>query len=243
MKNHALLIVTTILLLAGCSRPAIDLKDDASSSAESSGQHGSPASATGTFGDTLVVNSFGMRFVRVAIEPGRDVIASVSVPGETYYLQQTEVTGEHLDRLREFAKDNDIGPKDSLDIAISEWRDISNLAILMSKYDPKYDYGLPSRSQWVFACMSGYEQRCDEDRPNAYGIVDMLDGDVEVIDEIGILMGRWINNWGEHAGKPEPDCPCEHWTLCNPDADDSLNEIIVGRFILLPEGTVHTADE
>ncbi len=63
-----------------------------------------------------------------------------------------------------------------------EWRDFSNLAVVMSEYDPVYDYRLPTKSEWVFACMSGYEQHCIKtlegaNRPNAYGIVDMLDGD------------------------------------------------------------------
>ena len=48
------------------------------------------------------------------------------------------------------------------------------LAEMMSKYDLDYDYRLPTRSEWVFACMSGYEQRCEENRPNSYGIVGML---------------------------------------------------------------------
>ncbi|MFC1759347.1 hypothetical protein ACFL2H_11380 [Planctomycetota bacterium] len=235
MKRHAHLIATIICFLVGCS--SSEPRDAASTSSESTDQRRTTAS--GTFADTLIVNSFGMEFIRVDIEPKRDTAANAYIPAETYYLQQTELTGHHIDRLREFLKENNIGPKGW--IATSEWRDISNLAILMSECDPKFDYGLPSRSQWVFACMSGYEQRCDEDGPNALGFVDMLDNDVEVIDELGILMGQWINNWGEHTDKPKPDCPCEYWTLSDPDGDDSLSEIIRGRFVLLPEGTVHTS--
>ncbi len=218
-------------------------REPPATSLESLPENNAQAVATGTFGDESVVNSFGMRFLRVDIDPQLASEANDYVPHETYYLQQTELTGTHLQALREFAKQNRIGPKGYLNIHTSQARDYSDLAILMSEYDPKYDYGLPSKSQWIFACKSGYEQRCDEGGDNLYGFTDMLDGDVEVTDELAVLMGRWINNWGEHTGKPKPDCPCEHWTRCNPDADDSLDEIIVGRFTLLPEGSVQPIAE
>ena len=82
--------------------------------------------------------------------------------------------------------------------------------------------------------MSGYSQICDDRRTNTFGIIDMLDGNYEVIDELGPLMGQFSN----FNGKPEPSCRCEHVEYCDPYADDGKNEIIVGRFVLLPEGTV-----
>lgn len=246
MKLPILLVVFSLLGIFGCRQDTRDEKSEwtAGDATESSCGDSLSSSVRRSHGE--IVNACGMKFVRLEIDTDLDVESDPPVPTETYHIQKDEISSVHLRSLRAFVKSRNVEPKRREVHLMSwpcEWRDFSNLAAIMSEYDPDYDYGLPSRSQWIFACMSGYEQRCDENRPNAYGIVDMLDGDVEVIDELGVLMGRWINNWGAHTGKPKPDCPCEHWTLCNPDADDSLNEIIVGRFILLPEGTVHTTDE
>jgi hypothetical protein len=156
-----------------------------------------------------------------------------------YYIQETEISHLPHDKLRPFAKPENLGPNGWVNIPMSEWRDYSNLAELMSKSDPDYDYRLPTKSEWVFACMSGYEQRCEPDKRNAYGLIDMLDGDVECVSEGGVLMGLWKENWpGIYDGHNMPTCPCKRWTICNPDADDDLNEIIVGRFVLVPENGI-----
>ncbi len=204
-----------------------------------------------------ITNQFGMTFRLVEIDTSRPD-QKVSFPKRSYYLQETELTGDQHTAFHKAAAGSGvfelIGPR-YRGVFPSEWREAVHYAEALSRFDPKYDYGLPSRSQWTFACMGGYEQRCDKEKPNAYGIADMLDEDCEAIDEMsietvlehdheyGILMGRWKNNWGEHTGKPKPDCPCEYWARCNPDADDSLNELIVARFILIPKGFAPPDDE
>jgi hypothetical protein len=208
---------------------------------------GDPISSSALAGVAEVVNSFGMRFVRIAIDPHFQTQSNPPFPTETYYIQETEVSGDHLSSFRAFAKSRNMEQQVYDDFPISspsEWRHYSDLAELMSEYDPDYDYRLPTKSEWVFACMSGYEQRCiqvlkDKSSPNSYGLVDMLDGDVECLSETGVLMGLWIENWpGIYEGHEKPSCACKWWTVCNPDADDSLNEIIMARFVLVPEGAL-----
>lgn len=200
-----------------------------------------------------ITNQFGMTFRLVTIDTTRPDHKD-SFPARSYYLQETDLTGEQHSAFREAAFGD--GTFESIDWYFnggfpSEWSEVIRYASSLSNFDPQYDYGLPSRSQWSFACMNGYEQQCNEDQPNTLGFVGMLDGDFDVIDEFhvqngykfGVLMGRWKNNWGEHNGKPKPDCPCEHWAACNRDADDSLNELIVARLILLPEGTARSKNK
>jgi hypothetical protein len=67
MKYYAYFVVAMIWFLAGCLRPAFDVKENASSSSQSAEQLATSTTAP----DTLVVNSFGMKFVRVKIEPAR----------------------------------------------------------------------------------------------------------------------------------------------------------------------------
>ena len=251
MKSLILLPAFFLVGILGCRENLQDRTGETTAGDSTHTMIDAPTFSSDLDRDPEIVNSFGMKFVCIDIDPNVRVQSEPPYPAETYYIQETEISGKHLDNLRAFAKTRNIGPSGYMNIPMSQWRDYSDLAEQMSKYDPHYDYRLPTKSEWVFACMSGYEQRCEEKRPNSYGIDDMLDGDVEAIDDLsvmngheyGVLMGRWINNWGEHTGKSKPDCPCEHWTLCNPDADDSLDEIIVGRFILLPEGTVRTTDK
>ena len=198
-----------------------------------------------------ITNQFGMTFRLVTIDTSR-ADHKKSFPSKSYYLQDTTLTGEQHSTFRKAAFGN--GTYEKIDWHFnggypSEWREWFRYAQALSKFDTKYDYSLPSRSQWTFACMSGYDQSCNKTKPNAYGISGLFDtnGFAEPVDELmirnghefGVLMGYWSNNWGVHTGKTEPDCSCDYWTVCNPDADDSLNELINGRFILLPKGTVH----
>ncbi len=191
-----------------------------------------------------VVNAFGMKFIRIPIDPALDVPSDPPFPTETYYIQETEITGEHLEKFREYARSLGVGPEIYNDFPMSspsEWREFSVLAQLMSEYDPKHDYRLPTKSEWVFACMDGYEQKCirrtdREFATNGFGLAEMLDGDVECVDQVGLLMGIWKENWpGIYDGHEKPDCACQWWTICNPDADDSLNEIIMARFVLVEQ--------
>lgn len=201
---------------------------------------------------TRVTNQFGMTFRLVTIDTAR-ADHKGSFPTRSYYLQETKLTEEQHTAFRKAAFGD--GTYESINWYYnsgrpSEWREWLRYAEALSKFDTEYDYSLPSRSQWMFACMNGYHQSCDKTKSSVYGTVGMPDtnGFAEPIDELfvrngyefGVLMGYWKNNWGEHDGTSKPDCPCEYWTVCNPDADDSLNEIIDGRFVLLPKGSIQT---
>jgi hypothetical protein len=202
-----------------------------------------------------VTNQFGMTFRLVTIDTSR-ADHKESFPTRSYYLQETTLTGEQHSAFRKAAFGN--GTYETIDWHFnggypSEWREWFRYAQSLSKFDAEYDYSLPSRSQWTFACMSGYDQSCDKAKPNVYGITGLIDtkGFAEAVDELivrdgfefGVLMGYWTDNWGVHRGAEQPKCSCEYWTACNPDADDSLNEIISGRFILLPQRPVGATHE
>jgi hypothetical protein len=244
MKSVILLIAFLLVGTFGCRQKTQDRGRQTTAVDIAESLIDGPVSSSDLDRNAEIVNSFGMKFVRIAIDPNLHVHSDPPYPVETYYIQETEISGEHIDNLRAFAETRNTGPSAYMNIPTAEWRDYSDLAELMSKYDPDFDYRLPTKSEWVFACMSGYEQRCirelkDESRANAYGLIDMLDGDVECVSEIGVLMGLWKESWpGIYDGYEKPSCACKWWTICNPDADDSLNEIIVARFVLVPEGGV-----
>lgn len=244
MRLLNLLITFSLVGILGCREATQDRTRQTVAVDSTKSSTDDPASLPAHPGNGEVVNAFDMKFVRVDIDPTVAVQSDPPFPVETYYIQQTEITADHLRSFREFAKSRNVEPRVYNDYPMSspyEWRHYSDLARLMSEYDPDYDYRLPTKSEWVFACMSGYEQRCipglkDERQPNAYGLIDMLDGDVECLSEVGLLMGLWIENWpGIYDGHEMPSCACRWWTVCNPDADDSLNELIVARFILAPK--------
>lgn len=194
-----------------------------------------------------ITNRFGMTFRLVKIDAARAGHRD-SFPKSSYYLQTTRLTQKQHTAFRKAAFGE--GTYETINWHHngghpSEWREWYRYAQALSKFDAKYDYRLPSRSEWVFACRSGYAQSCDKTKPNALGITGLMNtnGFAEPIDELvvrnghqfGVLMGHWSNNWGVHSGKSKPDCPCDYWTICNPDADDSLNEVIHGRFVLVPK--------
>ena len=202
-----------------------------------------------------ITNQFGMTFRLVTTDTSRAEHKD-SFPQKSYYLQESRLTEAQHSAFRKAAFGD--GTYETINWHYnggypSEWREWYQYARALSKFDAEYDYNLPARSQWTFACMSGYDQSCDKTKPNAYGITGLIDtnGFAEAVDELvirnghefGVLMGYWSNNWGVHTGKTQPDCSCEYWTVCNPDADDSLNELINGRFILLPKGTVHATQD
>jgi len=241
MKSVILLTALTLAAIVGCREETQDKTRESSAADRVASLSDRPDSSVSP-GDAQIVNSFGMEFVRISVDPSVNVQSDPPFPTETYYMQRTEVSDEHLRLFRAFAKSRNVDPQvyDSIPATYpSEWRDFSDLAKLMSKYDPDYDYRLPTKSEWVFACMSGYEQSCATNKPNAYGLVDMLDGYPECVSEVGVLMGLWIENWpGIYDGHTMPSCPCKRWTICNPDADDGLNEIIEGRFVLVRKNDV-----
>ncbi|MCA8990795.1 MAG: hypothetical protein KDA88_02395 [Planctomycetaceae bacterium] len=191
-----------------------------------------------------------MTFRLVTVDTSR-VDHKDSFPKHSYYLQESTLTGKQHSAFRKAAfgggtyetinwNDNSGQP--------TQWQEWYEYAQALSKFDTQYDYCLATRSQWTFACMSGYDQTCDKSIPNAYGFTGLADtqGFAEVVDdsilrngvELKVVMGHWGDNWGAHEGETQPTCSCEYWTACNPVADDSLDEIISGRFVLIPKQTV-----
>ncbi|MCA9139004.1 MAG: hypothetical protein KDB00_19665 [Planctomycetales bacterium] len=174
-----------------------------------------------------------------------------SFPKRSYYLQESRLTWAQHSAFRKAAFGD--GTYETITWHHNsghptQWREWSEYAQTLSKFDAEYDYRIPSRSEWTFACMSGYVQSCDKTKPNVYGITGLIDtkGSAEVVEDVidgsklRVVMGHWVNNWGEHQDETKPKCSCEHWTACNPDADDSLDEIISGRFVLIPKQAVDT---
>lgn len=252
MKTNQILAVC-VLAAAGCTSST-----DSSNAVDASGAEPNrpPLAANPESWPAHITNQFGMTFRLVTVDPSRPEHKD-SFPKSSYYLQETELTGEQHDAFRKAADGRGIfesiapGYRGTFP---SEWREALRYAVALSMLDAEFDYRLPSRSQWTFACMSGYEQRCDTKEPNAFGFTGMLStsrGDAEAIDEVfvqdghtfGVLMGYWKNNWHEHDGETKPECPCEYWTACNRDADDSLNELITARFVLIPKEVREAAGE
>ncbi|MCR9199600.1 MAG: SUMF1/EgtB/PvdO family nonheme iron enzyme [Planctomycetaceae bacterium] len=220
----------------------------------------SPLSADRQSWPAEITNRFGMTFSLVTIDPTRPD-HNDAFPQQTYYIQQSVLTGSQMDAFNRAAVLGGVyttDPRRSLPTPLvqpnvslprgnspSEWSECFWYARALSTLDPDFDYRLPTRKEWTFACKSGYEQRCDGDDRNAYrcrGMQDPNGPDAEAVAErwgehgqSAVLMGYWKNNWGVHDDREEPDCLCDHWTICNPDGDDSLNERITARFILMPK--------
>lgn len=215
-----------------------------------------------------ITNRFGMTFSLVTIDPSRPD-HQAEFPQQTYYIQTTVLTGSQMDAFNKAAVLGGVygtDPRRSLPTPLvqpyvplprgnspSEWSECFWYARALCVLDPDFDYRLPTREEWTFTCKSGYEQRCDGDTENAFGCTGLLDPngpDAEAVNErwgengqSAVLMGYWTNNWGVHNDRAKPDCPCEHWTICNPDGDDSLNELITARFVLMPKQTVPATDQ
>ena len=123
---------------------------------------------------------------------------------------------------------------------------MADLAEGLSAADPDFDYRLPTQSQWAFACKNGYDQTCallvagltpdsTSLRPNKYGIKGLVNHDLECGDIPGQFFGqRYWYDW-LYSSEDVPECICDHVTIGHPDSDDSLDEIIAGRFVLIPK--------
>lgn len=261
------IILLLMGLLTGC-RPASDgQSQNAGSAVEQTQAPANAASETAasllandsSLGPQRITNRFGMTFCLVTVDTSRPDHTD-DFPQRAYYLQETELSGRHNDAFQKAALKGGIYTMDSrrsLPTPLvqpyasiprgampSEWSHTVWYANALSLLDEEFEYRLPTRAEWTFACMSGYEQRCDANQPNAFGCQGMhTDGrDAEAIDErwdeggrSAVVMGYWKSHWGVHVGETRPDCPCERWTVCNPDADDSLNELITARYVLLPK--------
>jgi hypothetical protein len=85
--------------------------------------------------------------------------------------------------------------------------------------------------------MNGHDQDCPgpgvkstsepvkSKRPNKYGIEGFMNADAECGDKPGLFLGIGSTS----------SCRCQQYTYGNPDADDGLNELIIGRYVLIPK--------
>lgn len=247
MKANRILTICVLVAAVGCAPPT----KPGDKSSEKPQQDSRRSQAELASLPSRITNQFGMTFRLVTIDTSR-ADHKDSFPKRTYYLQESRLTWAQHSAFRKAA----FGDGTYETIAWhynsghpSEWHEWSEYTQALSKFDTKYDYRLPSQSEWTFACKSGYDQSCDKAKPNTYGITGLIDtqGYAEAVSDVvdgsklRVVMGYWKDNWGEHRGETKPKCSCDYWTACNPDADDSLNEIISGRFVLIPKQTVDPA--
>jgi len=195
-----------------------------------------------------ITNRFGMTFCLVTIDP-KDPKHEETFPRQSYYLQQTELSSEHFAAYERLAGGSERDPADGLDIwrFPSEWREVSDLAMALSRVDPDYDYRLPTREEWRFACMNGYDQSCpgsgaksgidstESKRPNKFGIEGFMNYDAECADVPGLFLGMLQGSTSVYGETERTSCRCDQFTTGNPDADDGLNELIRGRYVLIPK--------
>lgn len=192
-----------------------------------------------------------MTFKLVSVEPkpaglGDTGKFGLAFPKQSYYLGQAEVTNEQFNAFEKAARERD-GPvtsdKRKYYAHPNEWNNAHNLGFELSRLDPDYDYRLPTREEWSFACLNGYEQDCPQTyqvgvplkpadaRPNKYGIEGFLNHDLEC----GNLAGLHFGLSGFRPPPEELACPCAHYGYGNPEGDDGLNDSIYARYVLTPK--------
>lgn len=234
--------LTPLMLLCltiGCSRATVDHVGSGSAADPVAAKPAPPQSFT---------NRFGMTFRLVTVEPRPDGTPDagkfgLAFPTESYYLGQAEVTMEQFEAFRKAAAERDRGkPADQRKFYSlpGEWIYAHNLGVELSALDPDYEYTLPTREQWVFACMNGYDQDCPHRegdasplravRPNKFGIEGFLNQDIEC----GNLPGLHFGLARLTTQATPPDCCCADYAFGNPDGDDGLNEMIYCRFVAKP---------
>lgn len=191
-----------------------------------------------------ITDRFGMTFCLVTIDTARRDHEN-SFPERSYYFQETEMTYEQFHAFRELTI-SDWEERVNLTMP-GQWRDVSEFADALSAENQNYDYFLPTKAQWSFACMNGYEQTCpgraarstaekpEPRRPNKYGIEGFLNYDAECGAVPGLFMGKLDGVAAAHNGQIDTECQCQQYTMGHPDADDGLDELIVARFILVPK--------
>ena len=186
-----------------------------------------------------ITNQFGMTFRLVSVDASRSD-HDASFPPKSYYFQQSELTNEGFVKYRDLAAGNGADRQTRMnDIRFpTEWREVSDLARELSRLDEQFDYRLPTQSEWMFACLNGYEQSSPgagarstvdpttSSRPNQYGITGFMNYDAECASEPGLFVGK------DDQLRRQP-CRCRQSVRGNPDADDGLNELITARFVLV----------
>ena len=150
-----------------------------------------------------------MTFFLVTVDV-RDNRHQKDYPKRSFYLQETELTYKQFDACRKAIAAT--APERSLWFNEfqfpTEWREVFIHAGILSAADHDYDYRLPTRAEWAFACMNGYDQSCpgvgarstvDEttsSRPNKYGIKGFMNYDAECAATPGIFVGMFYNSTG-----------------------------------------------
>ena len=238
MKFHVYACVSLFLTL-GCNKPSQEIDLAAEKATDSTSQSTTVQKKL----PAKITNKFGMTFCLVSVDI-RDIRHQKDFPKKSFYLQETELTYKHFEAYRKAIAAT--SPERSswfTELQFpTEWREVFILAGLLSAVDHDYDYRLPTRAEWSFACMNGYDQSCpgvgalstvdatDSSRPNKYGIKGFMNYDAECAATPGIFVGKLHNSPGED----KPECRCKQFTTGSPDADDGLNELIIGRYVLVP---------
>ncbi len=90
-------------------------------------------------------------------------------------------------------------------------------------------------SETQFAAYQGIATSDDPDRTDTPNRMPFPTEWREVSDLPGLFLGK-LHGWkGAYGDKGKPACRCDQFTTGNPDADDGLNELITGRYVLIPK--------
>jgi len=237
-----ILVIALLCLTDGCSRAPVSDGLGRSSAGTSAVKV-----AVAPPPPTSITNRFGMTFRLVTIERKPEQVASVGASGlafpkESYYLGQTRLTEEQFSAFRKAAAERDRGKsrEGKLYEFPNAWQLAYNFGVELSALDPDYEYRLPTREEWVFACMNGYDQDCPVAeniypykhlKPNKFGIEGFLSSDVEC----GNLPGLHFGAFPTYPTMPqEVGCPCARYGFGNPEGDDGFEDMVVARYVLTP---------
>ncbi|MEZ6058123.1 MAG: hypothetical protein R3C01_15600 [Planctomycetaceae bacterium] len=190
-----------------------------------------------------------MTFRLVSVDPSRPEHKD-SYPKQSYFLQQEELSSGR--QFTNFVEQTVERWEDRIEVQLpSSWQGFADFAKALSAADPDFDYRLPTQAEWAFACKNGYDQTCPKYvagsttgpreplRPNKYGIEGFDNHDIECGDLPGVFFGQFYRyDW--MYSQDAPECGCDHVTKGNPGSDDSLDELITGRFVLIPKSPMRT---
>jgi hypothetical protein len=247
--TRTVLPLVVLAMLLGCNRAG---EQAAAPASGTSGGAPPAAAAAPAPPPTSITNRFGMTFKLVSVEPKPAGLGDTGKFGlaflkQSYYLGQAEVTQAQFMAFHKAATERDkhlSSHKKPYYNFPGEWQFAHNFGIELSKLDPDYDYRLPTREEWSFACLNGYDQDCPQPypdgpiikvppdrRPNKYGIDGLTNYDLEC----GNLEGLHFGLSGFRPPPEELACPCGHYGYGNPEGDDGLNDIIYARYVLTPK--------